>query len=216
MKKVALTFIFCVGLAIVNDAAAAQKSSFSEQDRSIIRKIYDRVEMMRHELGNHEAELRVFDDKLRNMEDAIEHLRSQFDNTLQSQQEKLRGSETKIISQEQSIKGFVSDLEKLRHHANDSSTVLEDYQKQVAQMETVMKSQTKNVQDLKAAMKTLMDAVGGAEGSTDGFRIYHVQPGDSLGVIAQKHNTTVRDIKDMNQLKSDTIIVGQKLKIPER
>ncbi len=216
MRKVVLTFIFCLGLAIANDATAASKSSYSEQDRSIIRKIYDRLEMMRHELGNHEAELRVFDDKLRNMEDAIEDLRSQFDTAVMSQHEKLRGSETKIVSQERSIKGFVSDLEKLRHHANDSSTVLEDYHKQIAQMEAVMKSQTKNVEDLKAAMKTLMDAVGGTEGSIDGYRIYHVQPGDSLGVIAQKYNTTIRDLKDMNKLKSDTIIVGQKLKIPER
>lgn len=216
MKKVALTLIFCLGLAVANDASAASRTSFSEQDKSIIRKIYDRIEMMRHELGNHEAELRVFDDKLRNMEDAIEDLRTQFDSTVQTQQEKLRGSETKIVSQEQSIKGFVSDLEKLQHHANDSSTVLEDYQKQIAQMEAVMKSQTKNVEDLKLAMKTLMDAVGGTDGPIDGYRIYHVQPGDSLGVIAHKNNTTVRDLKDMNQLKSDTIIVGQKLRIPER
>lgn len=214
MKKFAMTFI--LALIAVSPIHAAAKSSINEQDRSIIRKIYDRIEMMRHELGNHEAELRVFDDKLRNMEDAIEDLRSQFDNSVQSQQEKLRGSETKIISQEQSIKGFVSDIEKLQSHANDSSSVLEDYQKQIAQMEAVMKAQTKNVNDLKAAMKTLMDAVGGTDGPIDGYRIYHVQPGDSLGVIAQKNNTTVRDLKDMNQLKSDTIIVGQKLKIPER
>jgi LysM repeat protein len=216
MRKLALAGFFCLSCVLVSEVSAASRSGLNDQDRSIIRKIYDRLEMVRHELGNHEAELRVFNEKLLNMEDAIEDLRGQFDLTVQSQKDKLRGSETKITSQEQSMKGFVTDLEKLQTHANDSSTVLEDYQSQIAQMEAVMKSQTKNVEDLKIAMKSLMNAMGGTDGVMDGYRIYHVQPGDSLGVIAQKHNSTIRDLKVMNNLKSDTIVVGQKLKIPER
>lgn len=216
MRKLFTTLLFCTCLAVTADAMAASRSSFNDQDRSIIRKIYDRLEMMRHEIGNHEAELRVFNDKLRNMEDAIEDLRHQFDLTVQSQQDKLKGSETKIVSQENTMKEFVTDLQKLQNHANDSTSVLENYEKQIIQMEEVMKSQTKNVDDLKAAVRALMDAMGGTDGSIDGYRIYHVQPGDSLGVIAQKHSSTIRDIKDLNNLKSDTIIVGQKLKIPDR
>ncbi|MCA1031681.1 LysM peptidoglycan-binding domain-containing protein [Bacillus timonensis] len=42
---------------------------------------------------------------------------------------------------------------------------------------------------------------------------YTVQPGDSLSVIAKKFNTTVDKIKSLNQLSSDTIFVGQTLKV---
>lgn len=42
---------------------------------------------------------------------------------------------------------------------------------------------------------------------------YVVQPGDSLGVIAQKYKTTVDSLKRANNLKTDTINVGQKLVI---
>lgn len=218
MRRVIQTLFFCLGLVVANDAAAALRSSsgLSEQDRSILRKMYDRMEMMRHELGNHEAELRVFNDKVRNLEDALEEMRQQFDSAVQSQQEKLRGSETKIVSQEQSLKGFLSDLEKLQHHANDSSTVMEDYQKQIAQMESLIKFQAKNIDDLKTAMKSLMNALGDADEASEGYRLYQVQAGDSLGLIAQKHHITIKDIKEVNHLKNDTIIVGQKLKIPER
>jgi len=40
---------------------------------------------------------------------------------------------------------------------------------------------------------------------------YRVQSGDSLGLIASKHNTTVAKLKQLNQLKSDQLKVGQLL-----
>jgi len=43
---------------------------------------------------------------------------------------------------------------------------------------------------------------------------YVVQSGDSLWVIARKHNTTVNALKEANNLTSTTLRVGQKLVIP--
>ncbi|MDQ6630340.1 MAG: LysM peptidoglycan-binding domain-containing protein [Verrucomicrobiota bacterium] len=43
---------------------------------------------------------------------------------------------------------------------------------------------------------------------------YTVQSGDSLSKIASKHGTTIKEIKSFNQLKTDQIRVGQKLKLP--
>ena len=43
---------------------------------------------------------------------------------------------------------------------------------------------------------------------------YVVQKGDSLYSIARKYNTTVNDIKDLNNLTSNLLNVGQILKIP--
>lgn len=43
---------------------------------------------------------------------------------------------------------------------------------------------------------------------------YKVVAGDSLSKIAKNINTTVQDIKTLNNLKSDTIYIGQTLKIP--
>lgn len=49
---------------------------------------------------------------------------------------------------------------------------------------------------------------GGGSGKT-----YTVRKGDSLGSIARKNHTTVAQIKKKNNLKSDKIRVGQKLKL---
>jgi membrane-bound lytic murein transglycosylase D len=43
--------------------------------------------------------------------------------------------------------------------------------------------------------------------------IYVVKSGDVLGTIAQRHGTTVTNIKNWNNLSSNTIKVGQKLSI---
>lgn len=45
-------------------------------------------------------------------------------------------------------------------------------------------------------------------------REYAVQSGDTLSLIAAAFKTTVPKIKEMNNLKSDNIRVGQKLKLP--
>ena len=46
------------------------------------------------------------------------------------------------------------------------------------------------------------------------FTVYIVQNGDYLAKISKKFNITIKSIKSLNNLKSDMIRVGQKLKIP--
>ncbi len=52
-------------------------------------------------------------------------------------------------------------------------------------------------------------------GNDNDYQTYTVQSGDTLYKIAQRFNTTVNDIKSLNNLTSDIINVGQILKIPE-
>ena len=49
-------------------------------------------------------------------------------------------------------------------------------------------------------------------GQTSGT--YRVRSGDTLGVIAQRYGTTIRQLKRVNALRSNRISVGQELKIP--
>src|SRR6266436_8288368 len=50
--------------------------------------------------------------------------------------------------------------------------------------------------------------------ATDGEQVYTVKSGDVLTRIASTHGTTVRALRSANNLKTDNIKVGQKLKIP--
>jgi LysM repeat protein len=44
--------------------------------------------------------------------------------------------------------------------------------------------------------------------------IYVVQSGDTLTQIARRHRTSVKILKDINRLDSDSVTVGAKLKLP--
>lgn len=57
-------------------------------------------------------------------------------------------------------------------------------------------------------------ATGSAAATPDADGIYTVKSGDVLGTIAKKFGTTVAKLREANQLKTDQIKVGQKLKVP--
>lgn len=46
--------------------------------------------------------------------------------------------------------------------------------------------------------------------------VYTVQAGDTLYSIARKFNTTVNELIDLNNLTSTTLMIGQKLKLPQK
>ncbi|TBN19034.1 LysM peptidoglycan-binding domain-containing protein [Hyunsoonleella pacifica] len=47
----------------------------------------------------------------------------------------------------------------------------------------------------------------------DTLAIWIVEKGNTLYSIAKKNNTTVKELKQLNNLKSNTIIIGQKLRL---
>jgi LysM repeat protein len=53
-------------------------------------------------------------------------------------------------------------------------------------------------------------------GNTEESNIYTVKKGDSLWLIANKYGTTVDELKSANNLKSNTLSIGQTLIIPEK
>ena len=57
-------------------------------------------------------------------------------------------------------------------------------------------------------------AVKPAAAPAKGATVYVVQPGDVLGGIALTHGVSIASIQKANNLKGDTIFVGQKLSIP--
>ncbi len=46
------------------------------------------------------------------------------------------------------------------------------------------------------------------------YETYRVRAGDNLSVIARRHNTTISEIKTLNDLQSDIIHPGQELILP--
>jgi LysM repeat protein len=59
-------------------------------------------------------------------------------------------------------------------------------------------------------------AAGTAADSANGEQVYTVKSGDTLSKIAGQTGASVKSIRSQNNLKTDKIVVGQKLKIPAK
>lgn len=68
--------------------------------------------------------------------------------------------------------------------------------------------------NIPAAAPKAAKTTGGSATSADSDGTYTVKSGDNLGAIAKRHGTTVAKLREANNLKTDQIKVGQKLKVP--
>lgn len=228
---------FAIFFASFSLTAAPRGQYYQDENAIAIKEMRDSIEDIRHEVNNHEAEIRVFDEKLTNFDAIIESVRDQLSDSSKSHKEQLKGSsanlESKIAALETTSKGLVTDLRQFRTHSNETTAALTQYKQKIGELEKIIDQQNQNIEHLQAAMRSLMEALqgkpqasakavsdssssSGSVGSLSSDRSYKVKSGDSLEKIARSHQTTIQAIKDVNGLTTDRIVVGKTLIIPDK
>ena len=117
-------------------------------------------------------------------------------NDLQTRVGKLeRGGDTLVLRQEiESLKATIADLK--RQLQSQRGEIVKDISGRLAKMQPPPPPPPKKV------------VIGP-------HQEYVVQSGDTLSLISQAFNVPVKKIKEMNNLKSDNLRVGQKLNLPQ-
>lgn len=195
----------------------------AEDNAQAIKDLRAIVDRLRHQVSNHETEIRMYDEKLNNVDSIIDSVRDQLNDTAKLHKEQLKGSsatlDEKIASLETSSKALAADLRQFKTFATESNTVLGQYKQRIADLERVIEQQNQNIEHLQAAMKAMMDALqvkSGLEVTPAGSTaLYKIKPGDSLEKIARNNKTTVQAIKQLNGMTNDKIVVGKQIKLPE-
>lgn len=177
-------------------------------------------ELNRH-VDNQENEIQQIKERFASLEEIIDDIRKQHNNASSNHREQLQSSnvalETKIGNLEFTIKGLLSDIQVLKSHLNESVGLKTDYQQQLSRYEKQIATQNQNIEKMQTALKSVMELLhADEEKESTTESIYQVKPGDTLEKIANAHGTTVKAIKDLNQLSIDRIKIGQKLKMPPK
>lgn len=152
-------------------------------------------EQLSYQLHGQKVELDLLLERLNTLEKNVSKLSSNLPSPLES----------RVCSLEKAHKALITDFQSLKKHIDTTNSSLAQCQKKLSDIDKQLSSDIKTLKNSLNSMLALL----GEEGSD----LYTVQPGDSLGKIALQHKTTTKNIKDLNNLKSDTIIVGQKLKL---
>lgn len=129
----------------------------------------------------------------------IDVLQNNFDD-LQRRVGKLEGgTDTRTLSAEiDALKASIAELR--REMSNMRSEVVKDISARIAKMQPAAAPE-------KPAPVVKKPVAGP-------LKEYVVEKGDTLFVIASAFNTTVAKLREMNNLKGDTLRVGQKLMVP--
>lgn len=188
------------------------------------RPAYSELSVIRHEVNNHESEIRMMEAKLNNYEETIETFRQNLADNGELYKDLIRDNTTnvnyKIDTLETKAKGFAADMGVLKTHANESSIVLGQYKQKISDLEKIIEAQQNQLSHLEMAIKSLMDLMQVKDETfanadkSDSAKTYRVQAGDTLEKIAKNHKTTIRALREKNNLLHDKIVVGQKLIIP--
>ena len=125
------------------------------------------------------------------------------------------------------VQGQVESIEmenaRLMREVQQLQQIIQSYNTQIGQLNSRMGSleakQQKEMNELIRRVEGLLNkavASRPAPAPSNGpGREHVVESGHTLSAIAQAYGTTVKAIKQSNNLKSDNIYVGQKLFIPE-
>ncbi len=219
-----LTLIFLFFSSSVADAASVRNRSSYEADSSNLQQdILDSLTDLRSKVNNHEIELRVFEEKFKTEEEIIDSLREQVNNTLKTIRDTLRAQTNTIESKYANNENFSKEIAThLKEHTADSFNALSEYKKRIADLEKTIELQNRNIENIQKALKHVTEILQNKEfkgisdaASQDTVKTYQVKSGDSLEKIAKQNGTSIKKLKEINNLINDQIIIGQKLYLPE-
>jgi len=148
----------------------------------------------------------------------VEELAGNTAAQLRAVQDENAALETRMIELERKLASLQETNQKLLNEiAAVKRQSAADADAREAQMKTIL-SKIDKLASTPAPAATVPTPVSAA----DDYEIYEVQKGATLSVIAKAYSeafgktVTVQDIKKANNMKSDTLQIGQKLKIPRK
>lgn len=181
-----------------------------------MREMVDSIKDLRREVINHEIQITSFEEKFKTQEDIIDSLRKQLADSLKTFKDTLRAQtntiESKSSLNEDTAKNLLASLKTANA---DTVAILSDYKIRIAELEKFAEQQSRNIENLQAAMSSLTEVLQGKEVTATSSKIYVVKPGDTLEKIAKQNGTTIKKLKEWNNLTKDQIMIGQKLQVQE-
>jgi len=194
----------CFFLLIIGSGAlfgAPQRESLAVQEMRLA------LDQIGYQIHGHQAEIDLFQERISKLEGSVDKLSQQLRQG--SQDRTLEGRLTRL---EKAHETLIADFKSLKGHLNETNSAIATCQTKLSQIDKQLSSDVKSLKRSLESMLALLQKGGASAIEGD---VYVVKQGDSLGQIALDHKTDIKTLKQINNLTTDTIFVGQKLSIPQ-
>lgn len=216
------TFVF-ISILILTYAsfpleANRRRPSFEEDNSIMLREILDNLDFLKNEVQIHDSQIAAFEEKFKTADEIIDSVRQQMYSNLQAIKESIKNHSVdlnaKLADQQNSAKSLITEV---KSSTTDYQQILNNLNSKIAEIEKSIEQQNSNITTLQAALNSIIDIIKKENQieKSEVEKIYKVKSGDSLEKIAKQNQTSVKKLKELNNLTSDQIITGQKLKISE-
>ena len=209
---------FALGIALIGlifSSCSMVGSSPKEEKHQLeltLHRIRTDLEEIKHDMTSYQMQLQILEGKITAGDDLITAVKERLQDNQKSAWNQLEYQisllEKKTKALESQSETLTSQLGFLNHYASDTTKALAQYKEKLKDLEKTLASNIETIEQIKNK-KNSPSPKGDRPHKT-----YVVRPGDSLEKIARNHETTIDDLKKLNQLNHDLIIVGQELIVP--
>lgn len=121
----------------------------------------------------------------------------------------------RIASLEKTQQLASSDLHALNKCLKEAASGLSEVRQQISALDHRLSYESERlgeVTNLRTTLSSLTKAMSSSAQASS--KVHRVRAGDSLEKIARQYQTSIEEIKNINGITSNKILVGQELKIP--
>lgn len=202
-------YFFLPLLVLLATSCSSMTSSSREARHQMelsIHKIKTDLEEFKHDLNTYEIEHHVLEGQFMDLEKIVTHNKKNLSqvspNRLETMLANLKAFEKHLSMIEKNQERILRDMVQLSNHANETSAALSQYKNEIAALKNTLETHGSPTQGVATAFD-------------ENFYYYTVSPGDSLEKISHQFSVSINAIKDVNQLSTDLIKVGETIKIPK-
>ena len=209
MKRFAPLFAL---FASCSNLVVSQRSDKQQMEFSV-QKLKNEIEDLKHEMKAYQIEVGILEGRILNHDEDLSYLHAQ------DHPGKIGGrsldnatlKEKKILEIERTLDHLIKRFDRIDIESKEIAKAVGLYKQKFQEVEKFFQSQNESVQELGRIKKSIKEI----REEANEIAFYRVKAGDSIEKIARLFGTTPEQIKKINQLHNDLILVGQEIRVPK-
>ncbi len=199
-------------LVSCSNLVVSQRSDKQQMEFSV-QKLKNEIEDLKQEMKAHQIEVGILEGRIMNHEEDLGYLQAQ-DLPGKNGGRFLDSStlmEKKILEIERTLELILKRFDRLEIESREIAKSYGVYKQRFQDYEKFLQSQNESVQELTKSKRSLKEKNEELLETS----VYRVRAGDSIEKIARQFSTTPEQLKKINQLHNDIILVGQEIRVPK-